>query len=72
MLHDSKERVMRKVNEKPLKVCLRFKEDLPKRSEDALWDKFFDVVGLFDSALGEDLRERGDEDGKSRKQAKLG
>lgn len=47
---------MRKRKGKPLKVYLHFKEDLPEKIEDALWEQLFDLVGLFDVELGEDLQ----------------
>ena len=63
---------MKRANKKSLKVCLRFKEDLSRRREDALWDKFFDVVGLLDSESGEDSQKGGNIGRESQEQAEFG
>jgi len=50
---------MRRANKKSLKVCLRFKEDLRRKREDAWRDKCFDVAGLLDSESGENSQKGG-------------
>ena len=63
---------MKKTNGKPLQIYLRFKEDLPERREDALWEQFFEVLSLFDSEPGEDVQKGENIVRTPRKQAKLG